>query len=514
MKLFKQFNFSLILLGFSASGSFSQSENIWVTFEEHPSFSYSMEGKIECQDASLQALIDKYRITKIQQALSNSRNSNLQKVYEVSCDCDAYELMEDISSNYIGLTNPEIGPDYQLLYDTDDYFATFNSDYALDLINATGAWDYSQGDASVIIGICDANYHLANEDLTGKWLSYSSPNTNPNYEHGTAVALTAAGNTDNGIGKSSIGFNCRLNLRSMSYNNILDLSFSGSRVINVSWYSSCSYSAYAQQVVDEVYQNGTIIVAAAGNGQTCGAPTNLVYPAACDKVIAVTSVGPTDNHEGIIGSPASCHQHNSSVDLCAPGYNIATGTSWTFGPMLANGTSFAAPYVSGTIGLMLAIRPCLTVEDIEFILKKSATDIDPINPNYAGLLGAGRLDAHRALKFTDMGVVCGGSTPSNLPIYSPQYFDLFENLARNPTNDFRVDAKISLNPTSGNAFISWQQEQAFDLSVTNVNGQVIHKEHVNENQRFTEVPLLSKGVYFVQFVKDGQLILHDKILKF
>lgn len=512
MKPLKHFNYALFLLGFCTSFSFSQSENIWVTFEETPSITISGDGKIECQNAGIQELIDRHHITGIQQALSNSRKPALQKVYEVSCDCDAIELMKEINSKDIGLTNPEIGPDYRLLYDTDDYNVTFASDYALDLIKAKGAWDYSQGDPSVIIGICDANYHLANEDLVGKWLSFSSPNTNPYYEHGTAVALTAAGNTDNGVGKSAIGFNCKLNLRSLSYNNVLNLSYSGSRVINLSWYSSCTYSSYIQQVVDEVYENGSIIVAAAGNGQTCGGPTNLVYPAACDRVIAVSSVGPLDNHEGIIGNPASCHQHNSSVDICAPGYNIATGTSWTFGPVLANGTSFAAPYVAGTIGLMLAIRPCLTFEDVEFLLKESATEIDQINPNYAGLLGAGRLDAHRTLKYTDM-ISCSSISQGNPPVSSPENIQLFEKLANQRVPDGNLAAKITYSPNTGNATIAWSEEREFDMIVMNVQGQIIYEEHIAGNKRLVEMEMLSKGVYFVQFISSGQQIFHDKILK-
>ncbi|OFZ66975.1 MAG: hypothetical protein A3D92_02915 [Bacteroidetes bacterium RIFCSPHIGHO2_02_FULL_44_7] len=509
MDLLKQFSFSFILLTIFIPCSFSQSENIWVTFEEAPSLTYSSDGKIECQNTSLQALIDQHHITGIEQALSNSRKPNLQKVYEVTCDCDVLELMLDINSKNLGLSNPEIGPNYRLLYDPNDYFATFSSDYALDLIKAKGAWDYSHGDSNVIIGICDANYHLANIDLIGKWLSFSSPNNNPNYEHGTAVALTAAGNTDNGVGKSAIGFNCRLNLRSISYNNVLDLSYAGSRAINVSWYSSCFYSAYVQEVVDEVYQNGGIIVAAAGNGTTCAGPSNLVFPASCDHVISVTSIGPSDNHEQIISDTASTHQHNTAVDICAPGYDIATGSSWTFGPVITSGTSFAAPYVTGTIGLMLAIRPCLTFEDVENLLKESATNIDLLNPNYAGLLGAGRLDAHRTLKFTYMGI-CNLQEPS---VFSHGDPHSFANLENEPSSDLSADIKISYNPINGNPIMSWMEKREFELIVSNIHGQVIHKEHVDENVQFSEIELASKGMYFVQFISNGQQMFSDKILK-
>jgi subtilisin family serine protease len=62
-----------------------------------------------------------------------------------------------------------------------------------------------------------------------------------------------------------------------------------------------------------------------------------------------------------------------------------------------NGSSFAAPYVSGTIALMLSVNNCLTSEQVEMILKSTCVNIDAQNPSYVGLLGAGRLNAGAAV---------------------------------------------------------------------------------------------------------------------
>ncbi len=45
----------------------------------------------------------------------------------------------------------------------------------------------------------------------------------------------------------------------------------------------------------------------------------------------------------------------------------------------SSGSSFAAPYVTGTIGLMLSQTPCLTVFEIESILKSTADSLDQLN---------------------------------------------------------------------------------------------------------------------------------------
>jgi hypothetical protein len=104
-----------------------------------------------------------------------------------------------------------------------------------------------------------------------------------------------------------------------------------------------------------------------------------------------------DNHERFYGDATSTHQHNLTVDICAPGYDVALSTA----PgvyVTGNGTSFASPYVSGTIALMISVNPCLTPDQVEFILKSTAVNIDEMNPSYVGLLGAGRLDASAAVR--------------------------------------------------------------------------------------------------------------------
>jgi len=211
------------------------------------------------------------------------------------------------------------------------------------------------------------------------------------------VATIVAGNTNNSIGLSSIGYNTSLSLYRMNYNDMLIASYSGAKVINLSWASSCTFNTYAQMAIDEVYNNGTFIVASAGNGSTCGGPNSLVYPAAYNHVFAVTSVGSQDNIEKTIGNPNTRHQTNSSVDICAPGHNVplTSAPGWY---SYSSGTSFAAPYVTGTVALMLSVKPDLTNQEIDSILRLTATNIDSLNPNYVGKIGSGRLNSGLAVQ--------------------------------------------------------------------------------------------------------------------
>jgi hypothetical protein len=389
-----------ILFSLLLNCSVAQEGKIWVKINNNATFALSEKG-VSANEPAVQKLINEFKITHIEKAVPASRKIYLQDLYEITCDCNDQLLLTELKKMKSIFENPEIGPKYELLYTPNDYSLVTPNDYALNLINAQAAWDITKGDTSIYIGISDSNYDLTHEELIGKYvLPSTSINYNANITHGTAVAITAAGNTNNGIGKSAIGFNSRLHLRKMGYNELLNASYSGVKVVNASWSSGCSFSTYAQSIIDEIYENGTFIVAAAGNGGTCGGASNLVYPAALNHVFAVSSVGPNNNHEATPGNAATAFQHNDSVDLCAPGYNvllsIASGNYLT-----GNGTSFSAPYVSGTVALMLAVNPCLTLEQIEQILKASAFPLDSLNPLYSGKLGAGRLDAGAAVQLAD-----------------------------------------------------------------------------------------------------------------
>ena len=373
--------------------SFSQQDSkVWLTIENSNNVpTENASGVLVSTDANFNAAISSLNITNIQKALPSSRTASLTKVYEVSCDCDVADLYTTLTNNVSVVSKVEYAPVYQTLETPDDYTLSVSNPWALELIGAKDAWNVTTGDANVVIAISDQNYFENHEELVGKFVHYDHTNT-ASQGHGTAVATLAAGATNNTLGKSAIGYNSSLALYRMNYNEVLDASYAGAKVVNLSWTSGCSFNQYLQDVMDEVYNNGTFIIASAGNGSTCGGAENLVYPAAYDKVFAVTSIGENDNHERTIGNPNSTHQHNASVDLSAPGYDvpITAAPGWY---LTGSGTSYASPIVAGTVGLMIAANPCLTNIEIEYILKNTSTFIDDLNPAYAGLIGQGRLNA-------------------------------------------------------------------------------------------------------------------------
>ncbi len=554
--------------------SFSQdgTDRLWVTFENQSSLPQMKEGKLKSSHPAIQKLIDEHAIVSVSQALPDSRREDLQMVYEIDCFCNGDALAEEMKKVAI-LKDPVEGPKYELLSLPDDYAVEFPQDYALDLINAEEAWSYTHGDTNVILGISDGSFLTEHEELTSKYVSVTNMvNASMNYYyHGTAVATTAAGATDNLVGKSAIGYNCKLALNTIGYNQLLQLHYSGARVLNASWTTGCSYNAYTQQVIDEIYEDGGIVVAAAGNGNaTCGSASALVYPAALNHVIAVSSVGPNDNHERYIGDPNSTHQHNSSVDICAPGYDVAlTISSGTY--MYGNGTSFASPYVAGTIGLLLSVRPCLTFENVLEILQTTAVNIDAQNSAYIGGLGAGRLDAGAAMEYIstylcdgvdlgNSGVIDFGNNPNILnpgsgmnpetsngastgnnggiisthgnntgtiggsgpttPTSVEYTRDHLMNSNGNrvgestPTvNQDEFEAVLFPNPSNGIANLKWTVAGDVELQVYSSTGNLVLNKKIGSEESQTTIEVGNPGVYFIQLRSAGEQIWTQKLVK-
>jgi len=123
------------------------------------------------------------------------------------------------------------------------------------------------------------------------------------------------------------------------------------------------FTLATERAIDYAYRQGCVLVAAAGNNNT----DDLVFPASYEQVIAVSAIDQND-------LKAEFSNFGGYVDFCAPGVNIAsTGNdgNWYMG----NGTSFAAPFVSGLIALMLSEYPELTQDEVINNLRNSVEDL-------------------------------------------------------------------------------------------------------------------------------------------
>ena len=308
--------------------------------------------------------------------------------------------------------------------------------YYLKRIRAYRAWDVTRGDSSIVIGITDGGVRLTHEDLRSQLKhNYADPingidddqdgyvdnftgwdlannDNDAGYDitiiHGSLVAGCAAAKADNGVGIAGAGFKSRFMPLNIYPNTptgvfagieaVVYAADHGCQVINMSWGAVGGYSRLEQDVMTYAAVNrDAVLVAAAGN-------TNAdlkFYPASYDHVLSVSG-----SNEADVKSPNATYSHR--VDLVAPGISVLTTQGYhtvsaggvaEADYVAVGGTSFAAPLVAGAAALLRWHFPTYTADQIAAQLRQTADNIDgiPANAAFAGRLGTGRLNMHKAL---------------------------------------------------------------------------------------------------------------------
>lgn len=286
-------------------------------------------------------------------------------------------------------------------------------------IDASSAWDITKGSPSIVIGIIDTGIDYTHPDLGGKFgpaykvmggYDFANSDTDPmdDHGHGTHVAGIVAATGNNSAGISGTCPDCRLMAlktngsggtgsyaklaRAVTY-----AADNGVKILNISL-GGPAYSNYLNEAIQSAYASGVVIVAAAGNNGN----TQTLYPAAHQNVIAVANLEATD-------IKANGSNYGSRIDISAPGSSILStamtglscGTSYHESGIqrysYCGGTSMASPVVAGVVGLMRSNNPSLSAPFIKTKIKATADNIDNENPEYIGMLGAGRINAYKAL---------------------------------------------------------------------------------------------------------------------
>ncbi|HTY70812.1 MAG TPA: S8 family serine peptidase [Actinomycetes bacterium] len=267
----------------------------------------------------------------------------------------------------------------------------------LSAIDVPRAWTVTHGSAAVRVAVIDSGVNTSHPDLAGKVVArYNAvtggTNVTDKVGHGTMVASIIAADTDNGAGIAGVGWRTELMaVRVADSAGAIDdadvavgVSWAvrhGAKVINLSLGGPAVGTALRTAIADAV-ASGVVVVAAAGNDGT----TKRFYPAALPGVIAVGAT----THDG--KARASFSEHGSWVDVAAPGVGILGAARTGSGYDSGDGTSFAAPLVSGVAALIRASRPTLSVAGVGNALRTTAS-------KDAHGFAHGDVDAYRALGY-------------------------------------------------------------------------------------------------------------------
>ncbi|TKC19261.1 S8 family peptidase [Robertmurraya kyonggiensis] len=254
-----------------------------------------------------------------------------------------------------------------------------NPDWGINQIEAPAAWNSQLTGKGVTIAVLDTGI-ATHEDLVVSggisFTSYTNSYTDDN-GHGTHVA-GIIGAEKNEIG--TVGVAPDADIYAVK---VLDKTGSGylsdiikgidwaisnkMDIINLSLTATMDSFAL-HQAVDNAYNQGLLVVAAAGNhGNTDGTGDTVEYPARYESVIAVSA---TDylNQRGRFSATGN------SVEVSAPGVKVMS-TYLNNSYVSMSGTSMATPYVAGTLALLKQANPTYTNIQLRTNLIASTQDL-------------------------------------------------------------------------------------------------------------------------------------------
>ena len=389
---------------------------------------------------------------------------SMLKVRENSLGWNDYQIggYQSVGSNLINVANaiqnellvdvvdiPFYG-EYVASPNDTEYPTSWHHEQANDKdIDTDLAWDITTGSSNVVVGVLDSGTKWDHEDLglgtdgfqniylnsaeddwtdpndptsgngidddgngyVDDWKGYDFNNNNNDSRsfesHGTNVAGVVAAKTNNNKGVAGIAGGWNSAGSKMLICGLGDVAPNSSVIDDAIMYAAdegvyiiqLSLTALQTQAIDDAivyaYNKGCLIICAAGN-QPPG--QSVQYPASHPLVFSVGATNQNDNH------PANFGRFGPVLDIAAPGQDIRT-TGLNDSYSTANGTSFAAPIVSGTAALMKSINPCLTPEWTKRLLMATAEKVggydynwDAQRAGHSKELGHGRLNAHDAVK--------------------------------------------------------------------------------------------------------------------
>ncbi|MAE87394.1 MAG: hypothetical protein CMB80_31965 [Flammeovirgaceae bacterium] len=302
--------------------------------------------------------------------------------------------------------------------------------------------------------------------------------------HGTHTSGTIAAENNNGIGVAGVagGSKASDGVRIMMmrlgddygspyiYNPAPSFVYAadmGSVISSNSW----GGGGYDQSLVDAINYytstasspalNGGIAIFSAGNSSS----SSTDYKSELENVMFVAATNHNDQK-------AWYSNYGSWVDISAPGGETSISYQGVLSTLPNNsygfyqGTSMACPHVSGVAALMVskAYGTGLSNYKLFNALIEGTDLIDEFNPNYAGLLGSGRINADKALDLVGTGDGSSNGeliiTPLNIVTEILDGESKEYNLRLVNTSEYAIEVELSKENNS-----SWVDLEAAKLTI-------------------------------------------------
>lgn len=302
-------------------------------------------------------------------------------------------------------------------------------------ISAAAAWDLTTGTNKVLVAVIDSGIRYTHKELEKQMWKNTGEKPNNNIDddnngwvddvyginavantgdpmddnnHGTHVSGTIGAAANDGNRHVGVAWNVSLmackafdeNGFGSTSGEILCIDYAvkmGAKILNNSW----GGGPFEQSLFDSIKRcrdAGVLFVAAAGNDGSNNDVTPA-YPASydLDNIISVAAMDRSDNLASFSNRGAT------SVDLGAPGVEIfscvaGSDTDYEY----LDGTSMAAPHVTGVAALILSYYPNADVDEIRDRILGGAVPVASLNRR---TVTGGRLNAYNSLTLTGDGLL-------------------------------------------------------------------------------------------------------------
>ncbi|MCC5944869.1 MAG: S8 family serine peptidase [Bernardetiaceae bacterium] len=417
-------------------------------------------------------------------------------------------------------------------------------------VKAFDAWQTTKGDSSLIVAIIDDGFDLSHPEFAGKiYKPWNVPEHSSlvgigaGMFHGTHVASTAIAWANNSVGVSGIAPNCLFMPIQVANRNgmmtttavidaVLYAINNGAHVVNMSLGMPVSESvmrklpAEQEQIIARTYpqeeafwnelfkiahDNNVTFVLAGGNQNVL---IGLDPMQRSSHTIKVSATAP-DN------TKAAFSNYGSRSTLSAPGvqiYNALPNNSYGF----LDGTSMAAPIVTGGIALLKSVSPTLTTTDIIEILQTTGLPVNSADRQMGNII---QLDKAMGIAENNR----GRAPRVDCPDLQDRIDDLWREIER-----IRRDCEERQNRNSDTLRIPPDEQDNFDFAVGkwksttqihNFAGQRItlyfdfyadgrgEVTLVEPDQTECKGPLtlgLASGVFNINQTQDSRCITNDK----
>ena len=291
-----------------------------------------------------------------------------------------------------------------------------------EVINAPDAWDYNSYYSNIKIGVIDNGFDIGHEDLKNVIKSVSL--NNDSQGHGTHVSGIIGAEANNNKGITGIVWNCSILASDWELNTVQKIADffdgqnwstttqilggvsvlvkEGAKIVNISAGQSGSMKGTTRSKAEIDYQGYNasmylcallskgydfVVVQSAGNGNESGMSVDTVNnglfcsvnEANCvhyggistkDIIDRIIVVGAAERDSDNKYTQCSFSNAGNRVDICAPGKDIYSTVpgGWSGKYESLDGTSMAAPIVTGVAALVWAANPKLKGDEVKGIV--------------------------------------------------------------------------------------------------------------------------------------------------